>query len=238
MSNDVVTGAELAPQVGFHSGYDEQIRLRIGGYEALHEASAAVMAAEIGERARACILVVGAGTGEEVIRLGTANPEWMFTAVDPSAEMLADARRRIAEAGLSDRVEFQHGATDELPEDQPYDGATLLLVQHFLPDGGPKLELLRSIADRLRPGAPLVLADMHGTPGSPEFRRLFGAWGHRLATLGMPDEEIDAMLGGLPEVIQFVPASRIEGLLDEAGFGEVMAFFQMLVVGGWVARKR
>lgn len=142
------------------------MRSAIPGYELLHE-TAALLTNALGAEAR--MLVVGAGTGEEVMRLALQHPGWRFVAEDPSAAMLAVAREKLTAAGLADRVEFVVGPIENVPADAPFDAATLILVHHFQPDDGAKLAMMRAIAARPRrshvpgpaPGHPLHLRSAH-----------------------------------------------------------------------------
>lgn len=216
--------------------YDADIRFAMPGYELLHETAAALLRNALGDEAR--VLIVGAGTGEEVLRLGQANPEWRLTAEDPSAEMIAVAREKIEAAGLSGRVELVVGGVRDLPEGENFDAATMILVQHFLPDDGAKLDILRATAERLRPGAPLFLANMHGDLASAADRRRYLAWRTRQIARGMSVTDADGMFNGLPEVIHFVSEERTRELLREASFEEIEPVFRAFVIGGWFARKR
>lgn len=134
--------------------YEHRIPMVVPGYEALHSMAYSLLQLDLEEQAR--LLIVGAGTGMEIVHLGEDNPGWRFTGVDPSADMVAVARRRVMESGLSGRVELHASFAQELPASESYDAATLILVMHFIPDDGEKLELLRSISARLAPGAPLT----------------------------------------------------------------------------------
>lgn len=215
--------------------YDRGIRMVVPGYEALHGMAHSLLRLDLEERAR--LLIVGAGTGTEVLGLGESNPGWLFAGVDPSADMVAIARRRVAERGLQDRVDLHTGRTHKLPATQPYDAATAILVMHFLPDDGQKLELLQSISARLKAGAPFVLADLCGDATSAQFARFFAAWRQRQLSLGMEEDDVEEMFEDVSSNIQFVPEQRVVTLMHEAGFEGIERFYGALLFGGWVARK-
>lgn len=86
------------------------------------------------------------------------------TGGDPSAPMLKIAEQRVSEAGLGKRIALIQGGVDQLPPDVRYDGATCMLVLHFVQSMQRKLELLRGIAKRMKPGAPLLLASLNSEP--------------------------------------------------------------------------
>jgi tRNA (cmo5U34)-methyltransferase len=215
--------------------YDDDIRAAIPGYDLLHETVAALLQNELGENAR--VLAVGVGTGEEILRLAPRNPGWRFTGVDPSAAMLAVAREKVAAEGVSDRVELVEGLVQDLPAAEPYDAATLILVQHFLPDDSAKLDILRATAERLKPNAPLIMANMHGDLTAPATQRLYHAWKQRQIARGISPGDAEGMFAGLPTVVHFVPEERIRAQLREAGFTEIEPIVKAFVIGAWLARK-
>jgi len=139
--------------------YAEQSRIALAGYDACHDLVACMLAASLGTGGAARILVAGAGgTGQEIIAAARLEPGWAYTAVDPSAPMLQLAMANIAAAGLQARTRTVAGTVDDLPMGPDYDAATLIGVLHHVPDDADKRALLESIAVRLAPGAPFVLA--------------------------------------------------------------------------------
>lgn len=216
--------------------YDRRIRDAIPGYEALHQLSCMVLAEVTGGHGR--VLVAGAGTGAECVALAQACPGLHLTGVDPAEEMLAVAERKVAEHGLVDRVRLYPGTVAQLPTFEKFDAATLLLVLHFLPDDGAKARLLTEIADHLKPGAPLVLADLFGPawddPWQAELRTF---WRHLQVAAGIPPADIDKGFRHVDRDIHPVTEARLAELLAEAGFGPPLPFFRALCFGGWVARR-
>src|SRR5689334_10796522 len=69
--------------------YEQQSRIALAGYDACHELSACILAAALGSGDSAQILVAGAGGGaREILTAGSLEPNWRFTAVDPSEPMM------------------------------------------------------------------------------------------------------------------------------------------------------
>jgi len=86
------------------------------------------MLARVGlERGR--VLDVGTGPGWIPIELALRRPGLEIWALDASPDMLAQAGRHAAEAGVSDRVHFVPGSATELPF---ADGEFDLSVSHFM----------------------------------------------------------------------------------------------------------
>lgn len=182
------------------------------------------------------VLVVGAGTGIEIVTFKTAEPGWFCTGIDPSPQMIDIARRRIAEAGLEDGVELIEGYVEELAE-QNFSAASCCNVMHFLPDDGAKKSLLGGICQRLEPGASLVLFDLHGDRSTHECREQYAAWQAYWKIRGMSREEIEAFQAQIEAGIHWIPESRVLELLAETGFEDVQLFFRGLLYGGWIARR-
>jgi tRNA (cmo5U34)-methyltransferase len=139
--------------------YQVQSRIALAGYDACHELAACTLAAAIGSSASAHVLVVGAGGGaQEIVTAGLLEPNWHFTAVDRSRPMMDIAIAQLEQRGLTARTDIHIGYVDDLPSGQRFDAATLIGVLHHQPGDIAKRQLLGSIASRLRPGAPLILA--------------------------------------------------------------------------------
>jgi tRNA (cmo5U34)-methyltransferase len=214
-------------------GYDQRIRRAIPGYEALHSMAATLLQLDLQQDAR--ILIVGAGTGAEILTLSAAHPQWQLMGVDPSSDMMAIAQQQVIENSLGDRVKLHVGFTHELPESELYDAATLMLVMHFVPDNGEKLQLLQSITQRLKPKAPLILADIYGDKTSAQFAHFMAAWKHRLLSLAVPAEKVDEQFQFIMADLNVVPEARTVELLHEVGFQAIERFYTGLMYGGWVA---
>jgi tRNA (cmo5U34)-methyltransferase len=213
--------------------YDRQARVALAGYEAMHELGACCLGAVLGEGGARAILVVGVGTGQEIVTIGAFEPHWRFTAVDPSAPMIAIARDRLGALGLLDRTELVEDGIERLPETH-HDAATLIGVLHHLPDTATRIDLLRAIARRLKPGAPLILGGNYRTYDSEPLLR--AAWRQRWRQQGAPAEAADAQFAKIAQGV-VPPDSQAEvfRLLAEAGFVGPTRFFNSLFWGGWIA---
>ena len=188
-------------------------------------------------RAESELLIVGAGTGAEILELGKFNPGWRFLGIDPAKPMLNLAKEKIEAAGLTDRVSLINGFVGDLPIGKLYDGATSAMIMHFVPDDGGKIEFLRAIAAHVKSGAPLVLMDAHGDLTAPESALLIEAWKQQQDLAGVKWSEVESGMKERMKVIHFVTSKRIEQLLAEAGFHRIQHFFQNCMLGGWIAFK-
>lgn len=218
--------------------YGIQSRIALAGYDACHELAACLLAADLGSGRPARVLVAGAGgTAQEIIFAARLEPLWHFTAVDPSAPMLELAMTAVGKAGLEARTTPVLGEVAALPREASYDAATLVGVLHHLPGEIAKQDLLRALAARLKPGAPLILAgNRHAYAGNPLFLK---AWGERWRLHGASAGEIEAKLGKIRQGAD-PPASdqEVARLLTQAGFEEPTLFFSSLFWGGWICHRQ
>jgi tRNA (cmo5U34)-methyltransferase len=215
--------------------YDQRIRKLFPFYETIHPAINAILRGLLGAESE--LLIVGAGTGAEILELGKTNPSWRFLGVDPAKAMLDLAKEKIEAAGLGDRVRLFNGFVADLPIGKLFDGATSAMIMHFVPDDGRKIEFLRAIASHVKSGAPFVLMDCHGDLAAPESELMIEAWKQQQVLAGVKSENVESGMNERIKTIQFVSSERIERLLAEAGFHRIQRFFQNMMLGGWIAFK-
>jgi tRNA (cmo5U34)-methyltransferase len=219
------------------SQYDLDIRKAIPGYESLHGMTQSLLQTSLSKSAR--LLIVGSGTGMELVNYSKPNPEWFLTGVDPAAEMMAIAQSTLVARGLQERVNLHTGYVNSLPETEPMDAATLMLVMHFLTDDGAKLQLLKDIAQRLKPGATLILADLYGDRSASYFSQFTKAW--QDFYFSQLDDETRTKAEAnfqtsISNSIHFVTEARIIELLEAAGFSQINKFYNAFLFGGWIAQ--
>ena len=216
------------------AAYDERIRRLAPGYDVLHDALASVAASLLGDDAH--VLVVGAGTGTEIVRLAQVHPGWRFTAVDPSAEMLDRCRERVEAEGLGTRVEYANDRIEALPGESRFDAATSVFVAHFIQEPTAKQHFFHAIARRLRSGAPLILADLYQGASGDALEQLTAAWRCAVRRAGMEAEAVERAFARMERQIDFVPEVDLAQILDETGFSAPTRFYQCFLWGAWWAR--
>lgn len=219
------------------SQYDLDIRKAIPGYQALHDMTQSLLETNLPTTAN--LLIVGSGTGMELISYGEKNPQWSLTGVDPSDDMMAIAKDKLASRKLLERIDLHTGYIDTLPKTKPMDAATLMLVMHFVRDDGAKLKLLQNVAQHLKLGAKLILADLHGDKSAPYFAKFKQAW--QAFYLSQLDDVAKAKAEqnfetSIDKSVYFVPETRIIELLNRAGFNKVTKFYNAFLFGGWMAQ--
>ncbi|WP_135081236.1 class I SAM-dependent methyltransferase [Terasakiella sp. SH-1] len=216
--------------------YDRVIRQVVPGYETLHEMIKVLLKRYV-KKTDARLLSVGCGTGVELTTMGYDFPEWHFLGVEPAPAMADTAKANVMLERLTERCEIFQGFVEDLDSDQQFDVATLVLVMHFVPDDGSKEALLRSIANHLKPGAPLVLTDLHADVEGERFEKFLTIWRDWQLHKGMPEHIVDRGFEHVVRDIQFVSEDRILELLHSAGFKIVEPFYGAFLFGGWIAWK-
>ena len=180
------------------------------------------------------ILIVGAGGGREIETLAASPKRFSFIAVDPSVAMLEQARAYATALGAQERTTFIEGLVDDAPKQPLCDAATSLLVMHFLADDGAKASYLQAIRDRVRAGAPLILADISFDEPAA-FERMRPMFIAHAELVGL---NADKVARG-PEMISKLPIiseARTRQLLAEAGFGSITPLFRGLWYALWLAQ--
>ncbi|TFI51574.1 class I SAM-dependent methyltransferase [Mastigocladus laminosus UU774] len=216
--------------------YDNMARKALPGYDAMHTMVLSCLRSHLREKAN--LLIVGAGTGIELVKFAQGNQNWHMLGVDPSADMLSIAQQKIQQQNLSEQIKLFQGYTHDLPTHPLYDAATSILVMHFIPDDGSKLAFLQSIAQRLHSSAAFILVDVFGEKNTREFERTVSFIKQYWQEMKVPPEKIAGLLESLHTGVYPIPEARVLELLQQAGFGDVMRFYTGLWVGGWVAIKK
>ena len=178
------------------------------------------------------LLVAGCGTGNEIESFVKASELWNITGVDPSPEMINQARTKL---NRFENVNLIEGVVSQLDINQKFNAATLLLVLHFMKDDGAKLSLLKDIAERLESHALFILFDITGnqTQLKQNLQLL-----KQLLPAHIAQEEIENRLYRIEHKLHAISEERLKHLLVEAGFEEPVRFFQTSVYMGWITKKK
>lgn len=182
------------------------------------------------------LLIVGAGTGAELLYLAEAFPGFSFVAVDPAAPMLDKARARADGAGVGDRCRFIEGTTADVGE-RGFHAATSLLVSHFLVDRSVRTAFFRSIAERLAPGGLLLTADLSGDEETAAGRAQVDLWWRTSRYAGLPEDEVERMRAVWGKELAVLPPSEVEALIAAGGFSAPTPVFQSILMRAWMTTR-
>lgn len=198
---------------------------QVPGFGDLHRMAIQLLAERVPAAGR--LLVVGAGGGLELRGFAEAQPQWLFDGVDPSSDMLELAARTAAP--FADRIRLHQGKIEAVPHG-PFDGATALLVFHFL-SHDERLETLRQIRERLVEGAPLILVHLSFPQDEPER----SVWIERHARYGgMEPEKVSAAADAMKAQLTILDPDEDVRMMNDAGFADVRLFYAGLALRGWV----
>lgn len=104
------------------------------------------------------VLDLGTGTALIPIELCRRGPEWTVCAVDLAAEMLNVARRNLAEAGLTDRIELVLADAKQVADGrEPFNVVMSNSIVHHIPDPIAVMDAMRR---SLKPGGLLLVRDL------------------------------------------------------------------------------
>ena len=183
---------------------------------------------------RDTVLDVACGTAAVAIELARRHG-CRVVGVDQSAEMLAEGRRRVEDAGLTDRVELLEARAEDLPfEDARFAGLTFTYLLRYVEDPPATM---RELARVVRPGGRIAMLEFSLPP------RLLprAAWeayvrgglpiAGRAVSSGWAD--VGDFLG--PSIREFWrrwPPDRLRGIWEGAGIEDVRA--RLFSLGGGV----
>lgn len=174
---------------------------------------------DVGPDAR--VLDVATGTAAVAIEL-VRRSGCRVVGLDQSAEMLAEARRRVDAAALSDRIELVQGEAEQLTfDDASFDGLTFTYLLRYVTD---PLATLRELARVVRPGGTIAMLEF-GVPRGLA-RPAWELW----VRIGLPAagmlispgwREVGSFLG--PSIREFHRANDLPVLWRSAGLEGVQS---------------
>ena len=195
--------------------YDVEIRRFIPNYDEMIATGVEVLSALA--PAAGHILDLGGGTGALSAALLNGLPGVRVTLLDVDADMLREARRRLARYG--NRASFQEGSfLDPLPA---ADVVVASLALHHVHDLRRKKQLFRSIHGALAPGGVFVNLDAVVSEGTRLNGLVFDRMAARMGDQGISDAEARGHFAAWAEEDRYFPLEAELQALCEAGFDEV-----------------
>jgi trans-aconitate methyltransferase len=166
------------------------------------------------------VLDLGAGTGLFAALLRARRPAARLHLVDGSEAMLAVARRRFADGGVTSEVADMATAT----LGGPFDLVISALAIHHLDDAG-KRGLFGRIHDALAPGGLFVNAEQVLGPTPEAEHRYDQLWKAQAQALGVPEAELAAAVERMRHDRCATVEAQLAWLRD-AGFADVDCSFK------------
>jgi tRNA (cmo5U34)-methyltransferase len=182
------------------------------------------------------ILVVGCGTGEDLVPLATAMPSASFTALEPAEPMFRFCSKRVASNGLSERVELKMCSLNQLETGAQFDAATAIFVsQDISPDPAVQV-FFNQISALLKPGGLLYSADLYIADGQDR-NAMLRLWRRQAIMSGTAESLVDKLLDKFNQEQLPRDEKMIDLYLKEAGFTNILKPFSSLIYGAWGAEK-
>ena len=142
-------------------GYDQQANIRLKDQA---DALVDLLHADTSYPPGCAVLEAGCGVGAQTVTLAARSPGARFTSVDISADSLAEAKRRIDEAGVTN-VQFQQGDVFNLPfEPESFDHLFVCFLLEHLARPAEALIVLQRL---IKPGGTITVIE--GDHGSTYF---------------------------------------------------------------------
>lgn len=162
------------------------------------------------------VLEAGCGVGAQTVTLARNSPQALITSVDISAASVAEAKRRVVEAGLSN-VEFQQADIFKLPfAPRSFDHVFVCFVLEHLSN---PIEVLRVLKNLIKDGGTITVIE--GDHGSAYFYPDSDA-AHRAIQCQV---ELQRRAGGNAMI-----GRELYPLLCDAGYGSVRVSPRMVYV--------
>lgn len=216
--------------------YERGIRRTLPSYDAMLRLAQAFLQHHLPNQAN--ILIVGVGSGNELLHFSEANNLWQFTALDPSQDMLDITTAKLQQQQLQHRVTLLNDTLLTASLNQNFDGATCLLVLHFIKDRQSQIATLQKLATHLKPGAPFIIVCKCGVQGSEQTEQQFDLWrAYWLQNTKLTTTQVNKMEQQI-RALGFISEQEMFALLEEAGFEKISRFFSTTLFCGWTCYKK
>lgn len=182
------------------------------------------------------ILCVGVGTGNEIIELAEAFPNFTFVAVDPSLPMLEVCQDKLEKMNLLDRCKLIHGYVEDIPETIDFDAALCLLVLHHTPPDS-RIKIIKEVFKRLKSAGHFICAEISFTFSAIMSGDIIEKWKSLIRLSGASEEKAQSLPKMMEKHLFIQTPSEVERIMMDCGFSACTQFFQALLIRAWYARK-
>ena len=216
--------------------YERGIRRTLPSYDAMLRLSQAFLQMALPEKAH--ILIAGVGSGNELLHFADANHAWQFTALDPSQAMLAITKQKLSEQAVQNCTQLVEGTVLNASLTNQFDGATCLLVLHFIKTRAEQVATIKKLAQHLKQGAPFIVVCKCGKQGTEQTEQQFDLWrAYWLKNTKLSVEQVASMEKQIRS-LSFITEQEMLCILNDAGFEKITRFFSTTLFCGWTCYKK
>ncbi len=148
--------------------------------------------------------------------------------------MISKATSKLEHDELQDRIELVHGSISDVQQNG-FDGATSLLVSHFIPKKD-KEGFYEEIFGRLKPGGRFVIADVCDDNQEHRFEEFISTWQSFL--LRKSDyKNVEEMFKHVRADLNNITIEQTISLLEKTGFVQINYFWKSLLINEFTLVK-
>lgn len=219
----------------FTNKYDDLANKVVPGYQISTELMVAHFEHELPDDAK--ILVVGCGTGDEIIELAKLQPKWEIIGIDLSEEMVNFAQEKVKHADLPNTITLITGDLTQLGFDTQFDAVVSKLVFIHIPSIDEKQRLFSAIYNLLKPNGLFAYVDYFKITDEKLFLLEKEVWTLRAIAKGVDPNFIYKALEEAQPRIALMSEDVILSLLKNVGFIDSYQFLKTNMLGGYIMRK-
>jgi tRNA (cmo5U34)-methyltransferase len=213
--------------------YDSFIDKFIPGYFAFQDLLLSLISHKIEENKISIpkILVIGAGTGNESLKLAQAFNNSQIVAIEPSPEMFTKLTSKLELADLNN-IDCFNCYLDEL-EAYNFDFVISSLVMHFIEDNGQKQNFINTVFSKLKKPGAFILVDKMINETTDDID--LNLWREFLISKGKSLDEATSSMNNIKKELNRISSSRLKEL--SKNFSSIYEFFRALHLRGYVLEK-
>jgi tRNA (cmo5U34)-methyltransferase len=123
------------------------------------------------------------------------------------------------------------------PHRNPFGAATSLLVSQLILVPQTRVAFFRAIAERLKPGAYLVSADLASDTASANYASLLGVCLRLMRETGLPREQLEGLRAVYTSDVAVLPPEQVSSFIALGGFENAVLFLQTGLIHAWYAQR-
>jgi tRNA (cmo5U34)-methyltransferase len=216
--------------------YEESIRRKIPAYEAMHALVESAIRGQPFCPELENVLVIGAGTGEELGYLLKINESLKITSVEPSGDMIQKLLEKVFAQNAINRVTVINKNLSDAEDLKTYQLITSILVSHFVPTES-KLEYFQKISSHLKEDGVVVVVDAF-INGEKNNDVNYQGWIKFLDANGFNEASLKLIIENFTTKFYPLSIDDFKTIITNSDMEVVCEFWQSLIFRGFVLKKK